>query len=171
MEKTEQKYYAKIAAFNEEGKYVDAIILHFDQANENGWMPKAGCLDAFLARVQEAAKFIPAYYDHGTTLIGQWRDLEIVEGTLKGRLYLDNTTFVRETVLDQLKSGSLQGASPTISAENAINNNGIIEISVGKLAEASLVALPADFGANILTMKASIEAKNKQDFEIELLTL
>jgi len=171
MEKTLQKYFAKIASFNEEGKYVDAIILHFDQANENGWMPKTGCLDAFLARVQEAAKFIPAYYDHGTTLIGQWRDLEISEGALKGRLYLDDIPFVRDTVIPQLKSGSLQGASPTVSPENAINNNGIVEISLGVLVEASLVGIPADLKADILTMKASIEEKQKEDFEFELLTL
>lgn len=37
--------------------------------------------------------------------------------------------------------------------------------------EASLVALPADFRADILEIRASVEAKNKSDFEFELLTL
>jgi len=174
MEKTLQKYYAKIAAFDDTAKTVEVIVLHFGQKNENMWTPNIGCLDDFLARIAKAKKFIPACYQHDDdNLIGQWRDLEIVGDTLKATLYLDDIPFVRDVVIPQLKSGTLQGASPTIAPIKDMWNDStkVWEIVEGVLCEISLVGIPADLKADILTVKASIAAKQKEDFEFELLTL
>lgn len=174
METAAQKYYAKIAAFDEKAKTVDVIVLHFGKPNENGWMPMVGCLDDFLARLAKAKKFIPACYQHDEeNLIGQWRDIEIVGDTLKARLYLDDIPFVRDVVIPQLKSGTLQGASPTIAPirDSYNRDSKMWEIMEGALCEISLVGLPADLKADILNVQASIKAQQKQDFEFELLTL
>lgn len=175
MEIKTQTYFAKIASFNEEGKYVDIIILHFDKANENYWRPVAGCLDAFLTRLSRAKKFIPACYQHDeTNLIGQVRDIEIVGDVLKGRMYLDDIPFVREVVIPQLKSGTLQGSSPTLAPVRESYNQdagGIWDILEGVLCEVSLVGLPADLKADIVSVKASIEAKRNEDFDFELLNI
>lgn len=173
METKAQKFYAKIAGFDEAAKTVDVIVLHFGKSNENQWTPMQGCLDAFLARIAKAKKFIPACYQHDDeNLIGQWRDIEIVGDTLKARCYLDDIPFVRDVVLPQLKSGTLQGASPTIAAIRDSWNpqTNIWEITEGALCEISLVGIPADLKADILSVQASINAKQKEDFEIELLT-
>jgi HK97 family phage prohead protease len=174
MELQSQKYYAKIAGFDETAKTVDVIVLHFGKENENRWVPMVGCLDDFLTRINKAKKFIPACYQHDDeNLIGQWRDIEIVGDTLKARLYLDDIPFVRDVVLPQLKSGTLQGASPTIAPirDSWNPDNGAWEILEGVLCEISLVGIPADLKADIVSVQASIKAQNKNNFEIELLTL
>ena len=174
METTAQKYYAKIAAFNENEKTVDVIVLHFGKANENSWMPLVGCLDAFLVRIAKAKKFIPVCYQHDEdNLIGQFRDWEIIGDALKGKIYLDDIPFVRDVVIPQLKSGTLQGSSPTIAPvrDSWNNEKGLWEIIEGILCEISLVGLPADLKADILSIQASIQAKNKEDFDFDLLTL
>lgn len=170
----EQKYYGKISKFNEDERYVDSIILHFGASNENRWVPMVGCLDDFLIRIGKAKKFIPACYQHDeNNLIGQWRNLEIVGDVLQGRLYLDDIPFVRDVVIPQLKSGTLQGSSPTVAPirDSWNQDNGLWEIMEGALCEASLVGLPADLKADILQVQASIKAKQQNDFEFELLTL
>jgi phage head maturation protease len=77
-------------------------------------------------------------------------------------------------VIPQLKSGTLQGASPTIAPIKDMWNdkNGIWEIVEGALCEVSLVGIPADLRADILTVQASIKAQQKQsdDFDIEILS-
>lgn len=174
MEKTLQKYFAKIAEFDETTKTVEVIVLHFGKKNENMWTPMTGCLDDFLTRIAKAKKFIPACYQHDDeNLIGQWRELEIVGDTLKAKLFLDDIPFVRDVVIPQLKSGTLQGASPTIAPIKDMWNDltRTWEIVEGALCEISLVGIPADLKADIITVRASIEAKQKEDFEFELLTL
>lgn len=174
MEFNSQKYYAKIAGFDETAKTVDVIVLHFGKPNENRWMPMAGCLDAFLIRIAKAKKFIPACYQHDDeNLIGQWRDLEVIGDTLKARLYLDDIPFVRDVVLPQLKSGTLQGASPTIAPikDSYNQETGMWEVVEGALCEISLVGIPADLKADIISVQASIQAQKNKDFEIELLTM
>jgi len=178
MEIKQQKYFGQITAINEEERYVDAIILHFDKPNLNGWSPMSGCLDDFLRTLTASNKFIPACYQHDENkLIGQWRDLVIDGDTLKARCYLDNIPFVNETVIPQLKSGSLQGASPTLIPTTGKKNagTGIMEVAIANILEFSLVSIPADLDANILTLQASLEIAVKEqeniDFEIELLTL
>jgi len=174
MEKKEQLYVGKVTGVNEDAKYVEAIILHFDEPNENFWRPLSGCLDAFLARIEKAGKHIPAYYQHDEKqLIGLWKELKIEGGVLSGRLYYDNIPFVNEVVLPQLRSGSLQGASPAISPIKDTWNKelNIWDIVTGALVEASLVGLPAGLNANILELRASLEAQDKNDFEFDLLTL
>lgn len=173
METTAQKYYAKIANFDEATKTVEVIVLHFGKANENGWMPMTGCLDAFLVRINKAKKFIPACYQHDDdNLIGQWRDIEIIGDALKAKCYLDDIPFVRDVVIPQLKSGTLQGASPTIAAirDSYNRESGMWEIIEGVLCEISLVGIPADLKADILSIQASIQAKDKNEFEFDLLT-
>ena len=176
--KKDQKYYGKIVKFDEAEKYVESIILHFDTSNENQWLPLAGSLDNFLERLRRAKKNIPACYQHDDEkLIGQWRDIVIENNMLKGRCYLDDIPFVREVVIPQLKSGTLQGSSPTISpVKEAYNRDKAIwEIIEGVLCEVSLVGLPADLRADIIQMKASIDQTTRKElednFNIELLTL
>lgn len=178
MENKEQKYYGSITGLDSENKYVDAIILHFDKANENGWVPMSGCLDEFFDRAKSAGKDIPACYQHNDDLlIGQWRELKIEGGILSGRLYLDDIPFVRDTVIPQLKSGTIQGASPTIAPLSEFYNKSTdnYEVNAGVLCEISLVGIPADLKADITEMRAKIEAeknkKDKTDFEFELLIL
>ena len=174
MENKTQSFFGKIASFDEAQRFVDAIICHFDKPNENYWMPQTGCLDAFLARLGKAKKNIPAYYQHDDRmLIGHWENIVIEGGEMKGRLMLDDIPFVNEVVIPQLKSGSLQGASPTISPvedfwSKDLNVWVIIE---GVIIEASLVGLPADLRADITSVKASLEAQRQKDtdFEISLL--
>jgi HK97 family phage prohead protease len=170
-----QKYFGKVVSVNEGGKFVEAIILHFGVANENRWVAMEGSLDAFLARIAKAKKYIPACYQHDEeNLIGQWREFEVSNGTLKAKLFLDDIPFVRDVVIPQLKSGTLQGASPTIAPIKDMWNdkNGIWEIVEGALCEVSLVGIPADLRADILTVQASIKAQQKQsdDFDIEILS-
>lgn len=176
MEVKNQLYIGAVTKFDESQKTVTANILHFDIANENDWMPKAGCLDAFFAKINKAKKFVPAFYNHNNfsgEAIGLWKSLEVVGNVLVGTLYLTDTPFVRDVVIPQLKDGTIQGASPTICPiqDSYDRDNNIWEIIEGFMIEASLVALPADFRADILEIRASIEAKNKSDFEFELLTL
>ena len=174
MELQSQKYYAKIAGFDETAKIVNVIVLHFGKENENHWVPMVGCIDDFLVRIAKAKKFIPACYQHDDEkLIGQFRDWEIVGDVFQGKIYLDDIPFVRDVVIPQLKSGTLQGSSPTIAPINDSYNrdNGNWEIIDGAVCEISLVGLPADLKADILQVQASVSAKQKEDFDFELLTL
>ena len=138
-------------------------------------MPKSGCLDAFFAKLAKAKKYVPAFYNHNTDdqAIGLWRQFDFVGNILVGTLGLTTTPFVNDVIIPQLKDGTIQGASPTIyPTRNSWNKDtSIYEIVEGFMLEASLVPLPADFKADILEVRASIEAKNKSDFEFELLTL
>lgn len=175
MEVKKQLYIGAVTKFDENQKTVTANILHFDVANENAWMPKAGCLDAFFVKLTKAKKYAPAFYNHNIDgqAIGLWKNLEIVGSVLVGTLYLTDTPFVRDVIIPQLKDGTIQGASPTICPiqDSYDRDNNIWEIIEGFMLEASLVPLPADFKADILEVRASVEAKNKSDFEFELLTL
>lgn len=174
MESNEQKYYGKIVNVNESEKYIESIILHFDTPNENRWMPMAGCLDAFLVRMAKAKKFVTACYQHDSSIvIGIWKDLTITGNTLTGKLFYVETDFVKGTVLPLLKAGALQGSSPSIAPirDSWNNDKNIWEIVEGALCEISLVGLPADLKADILTIKASIEAQQKNNFDFDLLTL
>jgi len=170
----EQLYYGKILKIEEQDKYIESVILHFDVANENRWMAKAGCLDDFLIRLNKAKKAIPACYQHDESIvIGLWKDLTITGNVLSGKLFYVETQFVKDTVLPLLRAGALQGASPTIAPirDSWNNETGIWEILEGALCEISIVGLPADLKADILQVQAKISAQQKQDFEFELLTL
>lgn len=67
----------------------------------------------------------------------------------------------------------MQGASPTIAPirDSWNPDNGLWEILEGVLCEISLVGIPADLKADIISVQASIKAQNKNNFEIELLML
>ena len=175
MENKNQYFFGAVAKFDEVQKTVKCNILHFDTPNENFWSPVAGCLDAYFVKMAKAKKFVPAFYNHNLDgiAIGLWKELEIIGNVLVGTLYLSDIPFVRDTVIPQLKEGTLQGASPTISAieESYDRENCVWNIITGFLIEASLVALPADFKADVLSVQASIQAQQNKDFEIELLTL
>ena len=168
-----QKYIGEIIGFNEEKRFVESIVLHFDTPNENLWMAKSGSLDAFLERLSNSNKGISACYQHNDdVLIGVWKDFRVEDGKFIAKLYLSDTPFVNETVITQLKDGTLQGSSPTIAPLNDSFNKefGVYEIFEGVLCEISLVGLPADLEANIIQMKASInKIKENDDFELELL--
>lgn len=173
--KKDLRYYSGDVAFNEEGKYIQANILHYDVANENRWRPLAGCLDAFFERLNEAGKGVAACYQHDESkLIGVWRDFETTDGVLSGKLYFVETPFVKDTVIPQVKAGILQGASPTIASLKDRYKDGVVDIIEGVLCEVSLVGLPADFQADILKVAAKLEAENTDllntNFEIDLLT-
>ena len=169
MEKQNQHYIGRVTKFNEQEKTVDCVIMHYDKSNENRWIPEIGCLDAFLERVVRAKKFIPVCYQHDqNNLIGQLREWSNKDGALIGKIYLDDIPFVRDVVLVQLKSGTLQGSSPTIAPITDYWNEKerAWSIKEGALAEVSLVGLPADLKADIVEYSASIEKKRK-DIEIE----
>ncbi len=173
--KKDLRYYSGDVAFNEEGKYIQANILHYDVANENRWRPLTGCLDAFFERLNANGKGVAACYQHDESkLIGVWRDFETTDGVLSGKLYFVETPFVRDTVIPQVKAGILQGASPTIASLNERYKDGVVDIIEGVLCEVSLVGLPADFQADILKVAAKLEAENTDllntNFEIDLLT-
>ena len=176
----EQRYLGKVTKFNEVEKTVECIVLHFDKPNENYWMPEKGCLDNFLARLEKAKKNVPVCYQHDqNNLIGQMKDWSIKDGALYGTLYLDDIPFVREVVLVQLKSGTLQGSSPTIApiSDYWDDKNKVWAITEGALCEVSLVGLPADLKADILEYSAKLESARVQnedkekEFEINLLTI
>lgn len=175
MEVKNQLYIGAVTKFDENQTTVTANILHFDVANENAWMPKTGCLDAFFAKLAKTKKYVPAFYNHNMDgqAIGLWKNLEVAGNVLVGTLYLTDTPFVNDVIIPQLKDGTIQGASPTICPiqDSYDRDNNIWEIIEGFMLEASLVPLPADFKADILEVRASMEAKNKSDFEFELLTL
>lgn len=175
-DKKQQYFFGAVTKFDEAQKTVKCNILHFDTPNENWWSPMTGCLDDSLAKLAKAKKFTPAFYNHqyDGIAIGLWKEIEIIGNVLVGTLYLSDIPFVRDTVIPQLKEGTLQGASPTISTirDTFDHENNVWQIEEGFMIEASLVALPADFKADILEVRASIEAaKHKNDFEFELLTL
>lgn len=169
-----QLFYGKMLSVDPEGKYADFIILHYGKSNENRWRPIAGCLASFLERIARAKKNIPACYQHDERqLVGHWENLVSSDDDLRGRLMFDDIPFVREVVLPQLKSGTLQGASPTISAIQDTYNrkDEVWDVIEGVLVEASVVGLPADLKADVLELKASVQAREKENFEIELLTI
>ena len=167
------KYYAGSISLNEDEQFIEAIVLHYDVANENRWRPLSGCLDSFFARLNKSGKGVAACYQHDESqLIGVWRDFEVVDGNaLKAKMYYVETPFVKDTVLPQVRAGILQGASPTIAPFRVKTVNGIDEVIEGLLAEISLVGLPADFESEILKMSASLAAKEIEDnnFELNLL--
>ena len=167
------KYYAGSISLNEDEKFIEAIVLHYDVPNENRWTPVSGCLDDFFARLNKSGKGVAACYQHDESqLIGVWRDFEVVDGNaLKAKMYYVETPFVKDTVLPQVRAGILQGASPTIAPFKVKAVNGIDEVIDGLLAEISLVGLPADFESEILKMSASLAAKEieKNNFELNLL--
>lgn len=175
MEIKNQLYIGAVTKFDNQAKTVTANILHFDVANENAWMPKEGCLDAFFVKLAKAKKYVPAFYNHNMSdqAIGLWKNLEVIGNVLVGTLYLTDTPFVRDVIIQQLEDGTIQGASPTICPiqDTYDRDNNVWEIIEGFMLEASLVPLPADFKADILEVRASMEAKNKSDFEFEILTL
>lgn len=173
--KKDLRYYSGDVAFNEEGKYIQANILHYDVANENRWRPLSGCLDAFFERLNATGKGVAACYQHDESkLIGVWRDFETKDGVLSGKLYFVETPFVKDTVIPQVKAGILQGASPTIASLKDRYKDGVVDIIEGVLCEVSLVGLPADFQADILKVAAKLESENTDllniNFEIDLLT-
>ena len=112
-------------------------------------------------------------YQHDESLlIGVWRDFEVTDKELIGKLYFVDTPFVRDTVLPQVRAGILQGSSPTISPLQDSWNSGMNcwDIIEGVLCEVSLVGLPADLRADILEMRAKIEEKKEgNDTDIFLL--
>ena len=167
------KYYAGSISLNEDEKYIEAIVLHYDVPNENRWTPVSGCLDDFFLRLGKTNKGVAACYQHDESqLIGVWRDFEIVDGNaLKAKMYYVETPFVKDTVLPQVRAGILQGASPTITPFKVKTVKGIDEVYEGLLAEVSLVGLPADFESEILKMSASLAAKEieENNFELNLL--
>lgn len=174
METKAQIYYGKIVNVNEAEKFIECNILHFDIANENRWRALTGCLDDFLVRMDRAKKFVVGCYQHDESIvIGLWKELTITGNVLSGKLFYVETQFVKDTVLPLLKAGALQGASPSIAPirDSWNNDTNLWEIMEGALCEVSLVGLPADLKADILTIQASIAAKNKNDFDFELLTL
>lgn len=167
-------YYSGDVRLNEELKFIEANILHYDVANENKWRPMAGCLDSFFERLNKSGKGVAACYQHDESkLIGVWKDFKTTDGVLSAKLYFVETPFVKETVLPQVQAGILQGASPTIASYKERYKDGILDIIEGVLCEVSLVGLPADFQADILKMSAKIEAfeKENNNFEVNLLTL
>ena len=170
---TKLKYYAGSISLNEDEKYIEAIVLHYDVPNENRWAPVSGCLDDFFLRLGKTNKGVAACYQHDESqLIGVWRDFEVVDGNaLKAKMYYVETPFVKDTVLPQVRAGILQGASPTIAPFKVKTVKGIDEVYEGLLAEISLVGLPADFESEILKMSASLAAKEieKNNFELNLL--
>lgn len=170
---TKLKYYAGSISLNEDEKFIEAIVLHYDVANENRWRPLSGCLDSFFARLNKSGKGVAACYQHDETqLIGIWRDFEIIDGnTLKAKMYYVETPFVKDTVLPQVRAGILQGASPMIIPIKSTKNKGICDVFEGLLSEVSLVGLPADFESEILKMSASLAAIEieKNNFELNLL--
>lgn len=167
------KYYAGSISLNEDEKYIEAIVLHYDVPNENRWTPVSGCLDDFFSRLGKTNKGVAACYQHDESqLIGVWRDFEVVDGNaLKAKMYYVETPFVKDTVLPQVRAGILQGASPTIAPFKVKTVKGVDEVYEGLLAEISLVGLPADFESEILKMSASLAAKEteKNNFELNLL--
>lgn len=174
MDAKEQIYYGKIVNINEAEKYIECNILHFDVANENRWMAVTGCLDDFLNRMAKAKKNVVAYYQHDESIvIGLWKDLRITGNVLSGKLFYVETQFVKDTVLPLLKAGALQGASPSIAPirDSWNDTTRTWEILEGVLCEVSLVGLPADLKADILTIQAKIQSQNKEDFYLDLLTL
>ncbi len=167
-------YYSGDVRFNQDLKYIEAAILHYDVPNENKWRPVAGCLDAFFERLDKSGKGVAACYQHDEKqLIGVWRDFETKDNVLSGKLYYIETPFVKETVLPQLKAGILQGVSPSIASYKENYKAGVIDVIEGVLCEISLVGLPADFEADILRMSAKLEvqAEKENNFEIDLLTI
>lgn len=174
MKNKQLTYYAGDVRLNEDLKFIEANILHYDVANENKWRPLSGCLDSFFDRLNKSGKGVAACYQHDESkLIGVWKDFQTNDGVLSAKLYFVETPFVKETVLPQVQAGILQGASPTIASYKERYIDGIFDIVEGVLCEISLVGLPADFKADILKMSAKIEALEKEDnnFEINLLTL
>ena len=173
MKKNEQIFYGKIVDINEEEKFIKSSILHFDKVNENRWRAMQGSLDAFLERLNRAKKGVAGCYQHDESLlIGVWRDFEVTDKELIGKLYFVDTPFVRDTVLPQVRAGILQGSSPTISPLQDSWNSGMNcwDIIEGVLCEVSLVGLPADLRADILEMRAKIEEKKEgNDTDIFLL--
>lgn len=169
-----QIFYGKVINVDPEGKWADFVILHFGKANENRWRPLKGAFDAFMDRIAKAKKNIPACYQHDERqLIGHWVNIEINDVDVRGRVVLDDIPFVRDVVIPQLKSGTLQGASPTVSTVQESYNqmDAVWDVIEGIFCEISLVGLPADLKADAIQMKASVQAKREEDFEIELLTL
>lgn len=172
----EKIFYGQMVKFNEDEKFIESVILHFDTENENGWAAMSGSLDAFFARLAKSKKGVAGCYQHDTSiLIGVWKDFVIENKALSAKLYFVETPFVKETVIPQVKAGILQGSSPSIAPIKDMWNSdkNIYEIIEGALCEISLVGLPADFRADIRQMKASLkQQENKQkDFELNLLTL
>lgn len=171
MENNEQRYYGKVLAFNEDKKFIESVIMHFDVANENRWLAKAGSLDKFFERLNKSKKGVAACYQHDESLlIGVWKDFVISGNELIGKLYYVETPFVKDTVLPQLRAGILQGSSPTMGAinEGYDNQAGVWEIHEGYLCEISLVGLPADFRADIIQLKAMIESNKKIEDDFDL---
>jgi len=167
-------YYSGDVRFNQDLKYIEAAILHYDVPNENKWRPVSGCLDAFFERLDKSGKGVAACYQHDEKqLIGVWRDFETKDNVLLGKLYYIETPFVKETVLPQLEAGILQGVSPSIASYKENYKAGVIDVIEGVLCEISLVGLPADFEADILRMSAKLEvqAEKENNFEIDLLTI
>ena len=166
MKNKEQIFYGKLVEVNEDNKFIKAIVLHFDKKNENAWRAMSGSLDAFLVRLSRSKKGVAACYQHDESiLIGVWRDFEIENGVLMAKLFFVETPFVKDTVIPQVKAGILQGASPSISSlksaySEAENCQDILE---GVLCEISLVGLPADLRADIIEMRAAIEAQEKKE--------
>lgn len=176
MENTDQRYYGKLLQIEESEKYVECIILHFETVNENRWTAMNGSLDAFLDRLKKSKKAVAACYQHDESiLIGKWDEFVISGNELRAKLYFVETPFVKETVLPQLRAGILQGASPTISSirDSYNQDKGRWELMEGVLCEISLVGLPADLKADVVSMRASIESQKRAetDFEIDLLTI
>ena len=175
METNNQYFFGSVAKFDEVQKTVKCNIMHFDTPNENLWSPVTGCLDDYFVKMAKAKKYVPAFLNHDLDGlgIGLWKELEVVGNVLVGTLYLSDIPLVRETVIPQLKEGTLQGASPTILTieESYDRENNIWNIIKGFLIEASLVYLPADFKADVLQVQASVSAKQKENFDFELLTL
>jgi phage head maturation protease len=161
--------YSGAINLNEEEKYIEAIVLHYNKANENRWMPMSGSLDAFFERLNKTGKGVAGCYQHDeNNLIGVWRDFFVIDGIMTAKMYYVETPFVKDTVLPQVRAGILQGASPTVAPLRAVRKAGIDEIQEGVLCEISLVGLPADLESEIVRMSAMIEEQKNNDIEFEL---
>lgn len=169
------KFYGAIEGFDHESKTVEAVVLTFDRVNENGWIAKTGCFDAFFARLKNADKKVPTKYEHDErVLIGGW-ELRIEGDKLMGKCSLSDTPFVANTVIPQLKDKTLQGASPTACPlKGYTNGDGHAVITEGIISEISLVGLDAYLDSNIISFAANLDPFKpvvNDDLELDILLL
>ena len=144
---------------------VSGRACHFGTANHNGEIVTEESFADFFNELSNGGQMPIFNYQHDALhIIGGWdkvySDAEglLVEG------HLTKTAFVRDEIIPLMESGDVfslstegWGSDITVNEDNTYN--------VGKflLTGISLVALPADFGANVSTNALLLERRAKEN--------
>lgn len=164
MELITKEFALKSAESDNDGE-VTAYLTTFENLDAVGDIIKSNALDDFVSSFDPETKKLPMLYNHNTSsILGEWKLLEIDDYGLKGTGILYTETTLGKDVQSLLKRKAV--ASVSIGFRSSDYNklpSGGREFNKIDLVETSIVLNPANPQAKVLSVKSDdgfIETKD-----------